>query len=351
MSDFFQEKLEALIEQKIRDEELPPGTDLEELVSDVYREFLPKFAEEMKPKIEEAATKAVREYRRNNLGFIKRNYARWASGFDALEVLISVAIDVGSTFNKDYRPKAVDESDFVFEMLAHLHARACLIAHEITALLRCGFPDAAHARWRSLHETTVTALFIQKHGEAAAIRYMEHEAVARYKSVNNYSTHTERLKHKPVDKEWLDALKAQFDFVLEKYGSDFEEAYGWAMPHLNINKKAPNFADLERDVELDHLRPYYKMASEHVHAASLGIHPTLALSEAEEPGLLVGPSNSGFSDPAQCTALSLTQCTTAFLTHECDTERLVSILVIDALRQDVIDKFLAIETAPKPTTA
>jgi len=52
--------------------------------------------------------------------------------------------------------------------LARLYGRACQIGRKIELLLSNGFADGAEARWRTLHELTVVACFIYKHGEETA---------------------------------------------------------------------------------------------------------------------------------------------------------------------------------------
>ena len=56
----------------------------------------------------------------------------------------------------------------------HLHANACLVTSEVITLLEAGYSSGATARWRSLHEVAVYAMFIVKHGPGTAERYLRH---------------------------------------------------------------------------------------------------------------------------------------------------------------------------------
>jgi len=57
--------------------------------------------------------------------------------------------------------------------------------------------------------------------------------------------------------------------------ADFAMPNGWASDALG--KKRVTFADLESKGQLDHFRPYYKMASHNVHAGAKGITWRLGL--------------------------------------------------------------------------
>ena len=78
--------------------------------------------------------------------------------------------------------------------------------------------------------------------------------------------------------------------------------------------KKPTFRDLEASVKLDHVRPYYKVASVSIHAHASGVFSCLGLLP-EEDILLGGPSGIGLSGPARLTAITLTQITTSVLTY------------------------------------
>ena len=67
-------------------------------------------------------------------------------------------------------------------------------------------------------------------------------------------------------------------------------------------------------MKFEHMRPYYKGASQNIHSGSKGTRKRLGLNEATEDILLVGQSNSGMTDPAHSTAISLSQITCTILT-------------------------------------
>ncbi|NJM53745.1 MAG: hypothetical protein HC846_10380 [Blastocatellia bacterium] len=88
-----------------------------------------------------------------------------------------------------------------FEVLLSLYARACLVSSEILVLLKAGFPDGSHARWRTLHEIAVVAMFIEKHGKEVAERYLLHEYVEDYKGAMQHQKYCEISKNIPLTKK------------------------------------------------------------------------------------------------------------------------------------------------------
>ncbi|GAB2895374.1 DUF5677 domain-containing protein [Microbulbifer echini] len=332
--DSLQSIFEKILDEALKDAKKDLSEEeLESSVSNVICETIPKIADDIVASLKENAQETLKLNREDADGFVDRNIERWKNGFDAIEVLISVCLEAGSEFNSTNRELAVQEQNVQFDLVVRLHARACHISSEILWLLKGGFADAAQARWRALHEVVVTALFLLDHGNELSIRYYEHEVVESYKAMVQYNKYEPRLNVERFSEGELSECKIARDEAINKYGNEFKESYGWAAEALN-NKK-PNFSNLEEAVKLDHLRPYYKWASQNIHANVHGIKNKLGLVEAKEEMLLAGPSNSGMTDPADLTALSLTQISVGLLEIYPNIDSLVMQHVIRKLSQDV----------------
>jgi len=63
--------------------------------------------------------------------------------------------------------------------------------------------------------------------------------------------------------------------------------------------------------------------------------------------MLAGPSDVGFTDPAQCTALSLTQITISLLLTDPDLDRLVACALLMKLEREIGDCFFEVENKIK----
>lgn len=244
-------------------------------------------------------------------GFETRLIARWGGALDIFEYLLQTCQEIGRDFDRDNRIMAVERQDQKFEAMSRLHAKGVLTASEILTLLRTGHSTAAMARWRTLHEAAVTAFVLAPEDPDIARRYLMHRVVESYRAQRDYERFWSRLNVQPPD--WTpserDETRRQ---LVEEFGSDFLKPYGWAEP---LFARVPTFRDLEERAALDHLRPYYRMASHGIHPSGQGVLWSLQ-SSGERDVLMAGPSNAGLTDPAHSAAISLGQLTTTLLLHE-----------------------------------
>lgn len=237
------------------------------------------------------------------------------------------------------RMTAEKENDYVFLALTRLHAKACLVSQEIAILMKHGYASGAHARWRSLHEIAVTALFIKEHDNEVAERYLNYRGIEAYYAKKQYKEYSARLHCKPLqEEEERDAINLK-NFLVEKYGESFENLYGWASKELN--KSRPKFADIEKAVGIEYMRPYYKMASNAVHAESNGTFFNIGLSKsADEKILLAGPSDSGLADPGSGTAVALNLMNAILITSRPTAENLIILQATSMLVTEINEAFL-----------
>jgi hypothetical protein len=243
-------------------------------------------------------------------GFERRLYRSWKRPLDLLEMLTVVCIETGEGLSAEWPWKESEEHNLVFDVVRRLQARACQVASEVLMLLKTGYAPAAHARWRTLHETAVTAFFIAKHGKDAAERYLAHEYIEAHKAAQQYQRHCQKLGYSRYSRKELAAFRKHHNAALKHYGGDFKGDYGWAA--VTLGRKRVTFLDIEKAVRLDHLRPFYRMASYPVHASVKSIRFSLALERGQKM-LLTGPSNLGLTGPGHSTAISLGQITLTML--------------------------------------
>ena len=95
--------------------------------------------------------------RRDRRGFERRLLARWGRALDAYEMLWLFYTDLGSDLQQRWAGQPLPLGGARFEALQSLHGRACLCAGAILSLLCSGYPIAAEAQWRTLHELAVVA--------------------------------------------------------------------------------------------------------------------------------------------------------------------------------------------------
>jgi hypothetical protein len=306
---------------------------VERLMSEVIARAMTPSVELM---IEEANTDAERrlaEEEGQRLRFERRLYLRWGEALDLVRLFRLWCLQAGTAFHDRRRPTA---GDWVHEALVRLHARSCLVAAEVIALLEAGLASGAHARWRSAHEIAVIAFFLRQHGQDAAERYLLHDAVESHRSVADYQRYATRLNYEPFAAAEVDEIQAVRDELVTRFGRDYGSQYGWAAAALG--KPRPTFRDIEAAVSLDHLRPYYRMASHPTHAGPKGLAFDMGL--LSNSVMLAGPSNAGLADPGHGIAISLLHNTVTLLNHDPDMGDVVTMMFLLNASDAVGDAFL-----------
>ena len=301
---------------------------IQQAITEATQETLTSVSKSLLDEWKSQATTLLKQQGEDRIEHVKLIDKTWAKPLNLLEILLSVSLEVGATFNEYYRPDALKDNDFVFEALTRLHARGCQVGAEALLLLRNGFADGAHARWRTLHEISVEACFISDQGNNVAEQFLCHSIVSDYRSAAEYQKHYKAIGYAPPEQKAIDAVKIEHDKVISRFGDYFRYDYGWAAQFLNM--KRPTFADLEKFVGLDHLRPFYKLANMNVHSGSKGASFRLGLPPNDENLLVAGPSIFGLGEPGQNIAYSFHILTTSLLLTR---ENLDQIAFISATRQ------------------
>ncbi len=350
--NLLQEHITGLIaEGKVSDDQI------QEVVDETIQGVLPEISEVLLGSLKRRAPKMLKERRGLTSGFRRRHLKRWRRAFDLLEMLYVICEEAGAEFNAETRPKSVEDKDQVFEAVVTLHARALLVANEILCLLKGGFADGALSHWRTLHEIAVIAQFLSEHDCDIAERYLMSFHVQAYRAMCQYQEYSEKAGLVPYSESEMEDAQRARDEVIGHHGPSMKHDYGWASGPLRNAK--PTLRDIEHSLNLDHWRPWYRWASHYTHANYKPPATLLGLTEASEPLLLVGPSDSGMTDPAHMMAISLFHTTTALILLEPNFDRLVIVSLLTSLldevgevfwrtERDSLERYRARQTAPPP---
>ena len=312
--------------------------DLKAKIASEIPELADSIAESMLATIKQDAQTGLKEKWEQQRLFEEKHRKHWQKPLELLDLFISLATGAGDEFNKAFRDEAARSNDAMFKALTLLHARGCQVASATLVLLRSGYADDAHARWRALHEISVVSHFIKKGCQDLAERYLLHDNIQRYRLALKHHKHAEAIDAEPISQEELDELKAERDKLVAQFGKPFKENYGWAASALG--KGRPNIYDIEKSVDLEHWRPYYGMASDNVHANAHGAYYRLGLGLHSNEVLLAGPSNMGLADPGHSTAISLCQVTTVMLTTRPNLDAIVTSKILLTLEKEIGGAFL-----------
>lgn len=344
---------------ELPDVDIDVQISIEEDMMRVLDKYTEDLSDEMQRFIQEASTivlanlrasapEILLEHEKFRSNFERSLWQRWGKALELLKMFIVIATEAGEGFNREFRALAAQERDFRFDILTRLHARSCQIANEILTLLRSGYADGAHARWRSMHEIAVIGIFISESGQEVAERYLLHNTVESYRAALQYQRYSSRLGYDPLTEQELSTLQSSYQQLVDRFGDPYAKNYGWAAHALA--KGDPTFSNIEEAIGLGHWRPHYKLASHNVHANPKGVFLKLGLHSEGQELLLAGPSNTGFADPGHSTAISLLQITASLLTLKPNLDRLSICHILSTLEKEVGGTFLSIQKDQEETS-
>ncbi len=236
----------------------------------------------------------LREHRALERGFQRRLRATYGPGLDAMYEFYAVLEEVGS----DLQQAHSERDDDLTEAMLALHACACLLAVEVHRCLSGGFPFAAWARARSLHETRSQRLFSPSMG-ASPVR-----AIWRRDSSTTPSSTRRAISTWPYGAVLRSARSSNRRLPTSVIGSlrcTGRRSAETTAGRVHCSRpRSPATASLSpswrrADTGLD--RTDYRHASHHVHASAW----TLSLNRLERGGQdyrLTGPTNLGLAEPA-----------------------------------------------------
>jgi hypothetical protein len=328
------EFLMDLMAKEVRSGRIPPE-EIEERLAAAVRATTPASASRMARRIQRGAPRQLRELNRLQARFQQHIQKEWGEAIDALELLAAAFRDFANQlFSEGLARRQL--KDPTFRALADLHARACRVTAEIICLLRNGYADGAHGRWRTLHEITVVSDLLSTHGRDLAAKYLRHAYVKMCQAAEEYQEHCHALGGASIPGRSMAVLRRRRNYWCKKFGKHFSSPWGWATG-LNGNPR-PNFRFLEEVSSMEGLRPSVATANDDVHAGPLGLQPS-GVALHGHGFLLAGGSDAGLADPGANTAISLTNIARARLNTAPSIENLLVVETIQLLQKHCIDAF------------
>ena len=254
-------------------------------------------------------------------GFWNRFQRRWSTPLKMLEEVISLSESFGAEAGA---PRFKSMTDEYWLVMRSLHARTCLHARGVLALLSNGLADPVWPQWRVCHELATIARFIAESPEMAP-RYLNYTYVNKY----HLARELYEIKSKEApNKEELDYLNRLADSVQQDLQRDYGRSrssrdYGWS--------GLRSFKDIEAEVSKGDAwnpRGEYILAGERIHGA-----PNAGEPFEDDDGHLVfvvGPKNGGLATTADLTGISIFRATAALLRNaQCNKKDLEKLKEID----------------------
>ena len=151
----------------------------------------------------------------------------------------------------------VDYDDIVLDVLFENTKKSFIILQEIVCLIQSQFFSGAYGRWRSLHELLVISLFIKKHGKTCAIDYIKSISLQKKHAFDIYIDAQGKF---PESERFTNDEKEHIEELFNDT-EDSKASYKWSSNCLQKH----SFANIEKDVGLEHLGTFYKMSSMLLH--------------------------------------------------------------------------------------
>ncbi len=311
--------------------------ELDRLVDQIpilINDYVAEYSQQYLTEFHRNEGRLISYHQRENSQVEKNLFKKWGIPINLLELFILLSQNIGSEYNDFIYNLSTPEKTYArYEALVRSHARSCQVASEILHLLKGGFSDGAHARWRTLHEIAVSASIISSHDDDLAKRFLKHEIVQKYKYSIAYQDHCKELGYEPIPPDEMKFYSDSISELVRLYGEDYKNDNGWASQLIKSGR--PTFSDLENLAKFDHMRPVYKFACLNVHSGSWALQYRLGLDESQKGLLLAGPSVFGLENPLMDSAYSLLQTTAFLLTYKVNIDYLVALNVLQKLEIEI----------------
>lgn len=149
------------------------------------------------------------------------------------------------------------------------------VAGEIIALARAGYAGGALARWRTIHEICIIAIFLSKQSDRCAQMYLAHSIIDELRLVESGSREGGHKSNNKGDQQYLISLKKQRSKLVEIFGPSFAKDLGWAA--VELGRTRVTFREIEDFVEMGMLRKGYQHASSATHGGALAALTRISL--------------------------------------------------------------------------
>lgn len=139
---------------------------------------------------------------------------RYTEAWDCFDAVIFSMQQNGLLMLQRMDEAGEDDHSDVRTALSLIHSSATVILYEIRTLLLEGLWAGAAARWRALHELTVTAVLVARGEGAIASRYLNHGFVVQTKRLVDFY---DRHGRGPLSPDELKRRQAKSETLIDRF--------------------------------------------------------------------------------------------------------------------------------------
>ncbi|WP_287925208.1 MULTISPECIES: DUF5677 domain-containing protein [Diaphorobacter] len=262
------------------------GDSVVEAISRAVPDALGKVAQIVGDHISEQAHEHTLQLRRAHSDRAETVRCLWGTAIDQLDFLRHFALEWNYAAVEQHQGGYVNPNTAF--ALTRLVVRAYEVVGELITLARAGYADGALARWRSLHEICVVAMFLARRSDRCAEMYLSHHWVEELRLLEvDRASGTARAINTHRDR-YVSNLRMQKTALVKKFGTAFASDYGWAS--VELGRPKTTFRDLESHVGLETLRHGYQQANSTVHGGALATLTRISLGAVGIDGTEAPPA-------------------------------------------------------------
>lgn len=280
-----QATVQGLIDE-LKDSIAEIGDSVAEAISQAIPDALAKVAEIVGDHISEQALEHTLQLRKAHSDRAETVQRLWGTAIDQFDFLRHIVLEWNYAAAEQRRGAYVNPNTAF--ALTRLVARTYEVVGELIALTRAGYADGALARWRSLHEICVVAMFLARRSDRCAEMYLSHHWVEELRLLEADRSSGNARASIPHRDRNVRHLRMQKTAMVNKFGPAFANDYGWAS--VELGRAKTTFRDLESHVGLETLRRGYQQANSTVHGGALATLTRISLGPDGIDGTEVPPA-------------------------------------------------------------
>jgi hypothetical protein len=210
----------------------------------------------------------------------------WRIALEHFELLLAIVSGLAVAWADEVDvPAKIRDGDVRLEAVWRLARRGIQAAHEVLWMLEGGYPGAAMARWRTMHEIATFALVLSKQSPILSRRFLDHQWIEAQRAIDAMPDGMRQAE--PAMSAYEEQVQDEVARVRAAHPDKaFTRVNGWMAPF----EPSCRFSDLQKHVSTELTPMVYLYGNAHTHAGH--VQPSIQLGIAPQWGDVqpIGPS-------------------------------------------------------------